>query len=250
MWLQSNTSKSGKWKELLGSVKDSPIPVEHFFQVLEKCSCYFTGIKPLPSKLSPTSQGRAMDRSLIHPSISEVQYLICSLSFSLTPMDQCKFLFISQNKDHAISRNHLLQTAQAFAFPRMVDVFCSSSSKLVINWKLLRFPVPKWVKNTKQDLLNIFFSVIKREKKILIQGSWHNSFLNTFLSLFSSHRWVLFDASNTVHVSPFTGDRECCQRGAAPWAWTRKEVQVRVQVPLPNVKLQRAEQKCHTTTPR
>lgn len=107
-----------------------------------------------------------MDRSLIHPSISEVQYLICSLSFSLTPMDQCKFLFISQNKDHAISRNHLLQTAQAFAFPRMVDVdFCSSSSKLVINWKLLRFPVPKWVKNTKQDLLNIFFSVIKRKKK-------------------------------------------------------------------------------------
>lgn len=77
-------------------------------------------------------------------SISEVQYLICNLSFPLTPMDQCTLLVICKIKDHAISRSHSLQTAQAFDFHRTVDVdFCSSSSKLVINWKLFRVPVPR-----------------------------------------------------------------------------------------------------------
>lgn len=100
--------------------------------------------------------------SSIHPSISKLQYEICSLSFSHSPMDQRKFLFISQNKNHTISRSYSLQTARAFAFSRAVDVdFCCSSSKPVVNWKLLRLPISRLVKITKQF---ISFSVIKRKK--------------------------------------------------------------------------------------
>lgn len=90
-------------------------------------------------------------------SISEVQCLIGNLAFHHTPMDQYKLLVICKIKYHAISRIHSWQTAQAFGFHRRVDVdFCSSSSKIVINWKLFSVPVPRWVKSTKQHLGNIF----------------------------------------------------------------------------------------------
>lgn len=90
-------------------------------------------------------------------SISEVQYLIGNLAFPHTPTDQCKLLVICKIKHHAISRSNSWQTAQAFDFHRRVDVdFCSSSSKIVINWKLFSVPVPRWIKSTKQHLVNIF----------------------------------------------------------------------------------------------